>query len=88
MTVTSAGRRPAADVARSRPVLRAIVAGAIAGAVGLALSELLAGLVPGIPSLVIAVGSLVIALQPPGAKDVMTSLFGTNESWSSTSRSW
>ncbi len=79
MTVTSAGQRPVAAVPRSRPLMRAAVAGAIAGAVGLALSELLAGFVPGIPSLVIAVGSLVIALQPPGAKDVMTSLFGTND---------
>jgi len=34
---------------------------------------------PGAPSLVIAMGSMAIALQPPGAKDVMTSLFGTND---------
>ena len=59
--------------------LRAAAAGAVAGAVGLAASELVAGIVPGAPSLVVAVGSLVIALQPPGAKDVMTTLFGTND---------
>ena len=54
-------------------------AGLIAAAVALAISELLAGLVSGIPSLVISVGSLVISLQPPGAKDFMTNLFGTND---------
>ena len=46
---------------------------------GIAASELLAGLVPGVPSLVVAVGSLVIALQPPGAKDAVATLFGTND---------
>ena len=30
----------------------------------------------GRPSLVIAIGDLVIDLQPPGAKDLMVSLFG------------
>jgi DMSO/TMAO reductase YedYZ molybdopterin-dependent catalytic subunit len=60
-------------------MLRAAVAGVIAGAVGIAASELLAGVVPGVPSLVVAVGSLVIALQPAGAKDVVITLFGTND---------
>ena len=55
------------------------MAGLVAGAVGIAASELLAGLVPGVPSLVVAVGSLVIALQPPGAKDAVATLFGTND---------
>jgi DMSO/TMAO reductase YedYZ molybdopterin-dependent catalytic subunit len=59
--------------------IRAAGAGAVAGAVALATSELIAGIVPGAPSLVVAMGSLVIALQPPGAKDVMTTLFGTND---------
>jgi DMSO/TMAO reductase YedYZ molybdopterin-dependent catalytic subunit len=60
-------------------VLRAAAAGAIAGAVGIAASELLAGVVPGAPSLVVAMGSLVIDLQPSGAKDVVATLFGTND---------
>ena len=60
-------------------MLRGAVAGVIAGAAGIAVSELVAGVVPGAPSLVVAVGSLVIALQPPGAKDVMATLFGTND---------
>jgi DMSO/TMAO reductase YedYZ molybdopterin-dependent catalytic subunit len=55
------------------------LAGAVAGAVAIALSELLAGLIKDAPSLVTAVGSLVIALQPAGAKELMVSLFGTND---------
>ena len=54
------------------------LAGAAAGAVALAASELLAGLF-GAPSLIVAVGALAIDLQPPGAKDVVVSLFGTND---------
>lgn len=79
MTGRDAGRRstPGSSSLRSAP--RAALAGVIAGAVGIAASELLAGLVPGVPSLVVAVGSLVIALQPPGAKDAVATLFGTND---------
>ena len=55
------------------------LAGVAAGAAGIAASELAAGLLPGFPSLVIAIGTQVIALQPPGAKDFMVSLFGTND---------
>jgi DMSO/TMAO reductase YedYZ molybdopterin-dependent catalytic subunit len=79
MTGREAGRRstPGSSSLRSAP--RAALVGVIAGAVGIAASELLAGLVPGVPSLVVAVGSLVIALQPPGAKDAVATLFGTND---------
>lgn len=56
---------------------RAALAGLVAGGVGLAVSELLAGLVSGAPSLVTAVGGLVIDLQPPGAKQFVVDLFGT-----------
>ena len=55
------------------------VAGMLAAGVAIAASELLAGLVRGAPSLVTAIGSLVISLQPPGAKELMASLFGTND---------
>ena len=61
------------------PVARAAVAGALAGAAGIAATELAAGLIPGAPSLVVAVGDLLIDLQPPGAKDVVVALFGTND---------
>ncbi len=66
-----AGRRPAAWLGA--------LAGLAAGAAGLATAELIAGLVKGAPSLVTAVGSLVIALQPAGAKDLVAGLFGTND---------
>ena len=55
---------------------RAALAGAAAAAVGLGLAELLAGLLPGASSPVIAVGDLIIALQPPGAKQLVVDLFG------------
>ncbi len=58
---------------------RPAVAGALAAGVAIAVAELVAGTVAGAPSLVTAMGSLVISLQPPGAKDVMVSLFGTND---------
>ena len=57
----------------------AAVAGVVATATALGVSELLAGLLPGATSLVAAVGQVVIDLQPPGAKDVVVGLFGTND---------
>ena len=66
-------------VSRTSSILRATGAGVAAGAVGLAASELVAGVIPGAPSLVVAVGSLIIAKQPAGAKDLVASLFGTND---------
>src|SRR5664279_206310 len=59
--------------------LPAALAGTLAAGLAMAAAELFAGLVRGAPSLVIAIGSLVISLQPPGAKDVFVSLFGTND---------
>ena len=59
--------------------LAAALAGAIAAAVTIGVGELVAALVPGAPSLVIAIGDLVIDLQPPGAKDLMVSLFGESD---------
>jgi DMSO/TMAO reductase YedYZ molybdopterin-dependent catalytic subunit len=55
------------------------VAGAVAAAVAIAAGEIVAGLVPGAPSLVVSIGTLVIDLQPAGAKDLVVSLFGTND---------
>ena len=85
------GRETTDDLApRNRPtrpnVGRAIretwpaaLAGALAAGVGIALAELVAGVVSGAPSLVIAIGTLVISLQPPGAKEFVASLFGLND---------
>ena len=58
---------------------RAAIAGIVAAGIALGVSELLAGLLPGATSLVASVGQVVINLQPPGAKDVVVSLFGTND---------
>jgi len=55
------------------------VAGAVAALSALGISELLAGLLSGGSSLIAAVGQIVIDLQPPGAKDFMVALFGTND---------
>ena len=58
------------------PAWAGALAGAAAGAAGLGVAELLAGLVPGASSPIIAIGDLVIALQPPGAKQFVVDLFG------------
>jgi len=57
----------------------AAFAGAVAAGAGIAVGELFAGLFAGAPSLVVAVGSFVIDHQPPGAKDFVVNLFGTND---------
>ena len=59
------------------PARLAAFAGLVATGAALGTGEILAGLVPGIPSPVLAVGRLVIDLQPPGAKEFVVSLFGT-----------
>jgi len=55
----------------------AAVAGIVAGGVALAATELLAGLLPGAPSVVLEIGAFLISLQPPGAKQIVVDLFGT-----------
>jgi len=59
-------------------VAHAALAGIAAGLVAIATGELVAGFVPGATSVVVAVGDLVIALQPPGAKELVVELFGGN----------
>jgi len=61
----------------SRPTARsAALAGLVAAAAAIGGTELLAGIAPGAPSLVVALGDLVIDLQPPGAKEFVVALFG------------
>ncbi|MGZ6297602.1 MAG: molybdopterin-dependent oxidoreductase [Candidatus Limnocylindrales bacterium] len=60
-------------------LLPAALAGMLGAAASIATGELIAGLVRGAPSLVTEIGTLVIGLQPPGAKDLVVSLFGTND---------
>ena len=70
----------APSVSRRRaPWPRAAVGGALAAATALGAGELVAGLLPGAPSLLLAVGQTVVDLQPPGAKDFVVALFGTND---------
>jgi DMSO/TMAO reductase YedYZ molybdopterin-dependent catalytic subunit len=52
------------------------LAGLAAGAAALGGAELFAGVLPGAASPIIAIGDLVIALQPPGAKQFVVDLFG------------
>jgi len=74
MSAAAAARRPPRV-----PAWASALAGAAAGLAAVAAGELFAGLVAGAPSLVVAMGDLVIALQPPGAKDLVVGLFGTND---------
>jgi DMSO/TMAO reductase YedYZ molybdopterin-dependent catalytic subunit len=61
------------------PRLLAAIAGLVAAGVALGVGELGAGILVGAPSPVAAVGSMVIDLAPPGSKDLVVSLFGTND---------
>ena len=53
------------------------VAGVLAAALALGVCELFAGLVPGVPSLVVAVGGVVVDGVPKPVKDLAIGLFGT-----------
>lgn len=77
MAVSSRERagRAAPPTGRRQPL--PAVAGAVAALVALATSELLAGFVPGLPSLVDAVGGVVIDAVPAPVKDAAIALFGT-----------
>ncbi|HEY6571297.1 MAG TPA: molybdopterin-dependent oxidoreductase, partial [Candidatus Limnocylindrales bacterium] len=57
----------------------AALAGSVAALVALAVGELVAGLIAGVPSPIAAVGAAIIDFAPPGSKDLMVSLFGTND---------
>jgi DMSO/TMAO reductase YedYZ molybdopterin-dependent catalytic subunit len=61
--------------ARAYPAL----AGLAAAGLGIGVAEAIAGILPGATSLVDAIGQVVIGLQPPGAKDFVVGLFGTND---------
>ena len=71
---TSDGAGASNPIARLRPP----IAGALGALAGIGLSELVAGFL-GAQSLLAAIGGFVIDSQPPGAKDFVVSLFGTND---------
>src|SRR4051812_29692072 len=57
---------------------QAALSGVIASGMALATGELVAAFVPGAISPLVAVGAAVIDFAPPGSKDFMVTLFGTN----------
>jgi len=72
--------RKAGTIGRmTHPALRYSLAGVAAATLALGVGELVAGLVPGAPSPVVAIGAAIIEMQPPGAKDVVVALFGQND---------
>jgi DMSO/TMAO reductase YedYZ molybdopterin-dependent catalytic subunit len=80
-TITRPGERARAGAPRDGGALarlRPPVAGAVGALGGIGLSELVAGLI-GAQSLLAAIGGFVIDNQPPGAKDFVVGLFGTND---------
>jgi DMSO/TMAO reductase YedYZ molybdopterin-dependent catalytic subunit len=66
-------------VNRIRSGWRYAFAGAVAVGAALAIGELIAGLVPGVPSPLLAVARFIVDIQPPGAKELVVSLFGTSD---------
>ncbi|HJP88270.1 MAG TPA: molybdopterin-dependent oxidoreductase [Candidatus Limnocylindrales bacterium] len=54
-------------------------AGAVAVGAALAVGELAAGVIEGIPSPLLAIAKFLVDIQPPGAKEVVVALFGTND---------
>ena len=65
--------------ARTWPVVQSAVGGLVAAAAALGASELVAGLSSGLPSMLLAVGKLVIDYSPPALEDFAISVFGTND---------
>jgi hypothetical protein len=54
-------------------------AGAVAVGAALAIGELIAGLVAGVPSPLLAVARFIVDIQPPGAKELVVGLFGESD---------
>src|SRR5262245_62590663 len=76
-TSISASTRSPARPARPGRRWRLAFAGAVAVGAALAAGELIAGLIPGVPSPLLAVARFIVDIQPPGAKDFVVGLFGT-----------
>jgi DMSO/TMAO reductase YedYZ molybdopterin-dependent catalytic subunit len=78
---TSADPASAAPSAMPNPVSRSAgaLAGLVAAAAALATGELVAAITGGAPSPLVAVGAAVIDFAPPGSKEVVVALFGTND---------
>ena len=74
---------PAADATSAAraatPAPMAALAGVVAALVALATGELVAGVIVGAPSPLASVGSALIDFAPPGSKEIVVGLFGTND---------
>ncbi|HKF85901.1 MAG TPA: molybdopterin-dependent oxidoreductase [Candidatus Limnocylindrales bacterium] len=83
MSTTAASPPLPAHASRSARVeptrAAAAVSGIVAAGAALAVGELIAALMPGAPSPVAAVGAALIDFAPPGSKEVVVALFGTND---------
>jgi DMSO/TMAO reductase YedYZ molybdopterin-dependent catalytic subunit len=75
----SLGATPAAGAAAPSRRGWAALAGVLAVGAALATGELAAGIVEGVPSPLVAIGQVIVDYQPPGAKDFVVALFGTND---------
>ncbi len=75
----ASGAPDIAAPATRAPAPFAALSGVVAAGAALATGELLAGLLNGLPSPLAAVGSAAVDFAPPGSKDVVVSLFGTND---------
>ena len=54
-------------------------AGAVAVGTAIAASELIAGVLDGVPSPILAVARFIVDVQPPGAKELVVALFGDSD---------
>jgi len=79
VSTSASALSPLAPARRATSRTLAAAAGAAAAGVALGLSEALGAVLPGATSLVAAVGQVIIDRQPPGAKDLVVALFGTND---------
>ena len=79
MTTTTATIEAPTTTTIRTPGWAGAFAGLIGAAVALGVSELIAGVLSPGSSLIAAVGQTIIDLQPPGAKDFVVALFGTND---------
>jgi DMSO/TMAO reductase YedYZ molybdopterin-dependent catalytic subunit len=75
--VTRVPRTPA--LAGTPSPAAAVIAGVVAAGVALAVGEVAAAITGGAPSPLVAVGAAVIDLAPPGSKELVVALFGTND---------
>src|SRR5690349_2362669 len=73
---SAASTRSAASI---KPGRWLAFAGAVAVGAALAVGELAAGVIEGIPSPLLAIAKFLVDIQPPGAKEVVVALFGTND---------